>query len=56
MICNHLLELPPQVLTNRLCCVLSYTPSLYWQRKNISTNANSEDDKLLPIDIIFVSW
>ena len=27
MICNHLSELPSQVLTNRLCCVLSCAPS-----------------------------
>ena len=37
MICNHLLELPPQVLTNRPCCVLIHAPSLYWQRNIIST-------------------
>lgn len=44
MIYNHLSELPSLVLTNALCCVLSYAPSLYRQRKNISTNANSGDD------------
>ena len=27
MICNHLSELPSQVLTNRLCCVLIHAPS-----------------------------
>ena len=44
MICNHLTELPSQVLTNRLCCVLNYDPSLYWQKENISINANSGGD------------
>ena len=42
MICKQPTELPSQMLTNRLCCVLSYAPSLlYWQRKNIPTNTNS---------------
>ena len=45
LICNHLTESPSQMLTNRPCCVLSYAPSLYWQRKNIPTNANSGGDQ-----------
>ena len=45
MICNHLLKLPPQVLTNRPCCVLSYAPNLYWQRNNNLINANSGGDQ-----------
>ena len=45
MICSHLTELPSQVLTNRPCCVLSYAPSLYWQRNIISINVNSGDDR-----------
>ena len=40
MICKHQSELPSQVLTNRLCCVLIHAPSLYRQRKNIPINAN----------------
>lgn len=44
MIYNHLTEFPSQVFTNRSCCVLIFTLSLYWQRKNISTNVNSGGD------------
>jgi len=42
---KHPVESPSQVLTNRLCCVLVYTPSSSCQRKIIHPNANSGETK-----------
>ena len=57
MIYNHLSELPSQVLTNRLCCVLIFALILYWQRKNISTNVNSGGDRrLIPAAVYMITF
>lgn len=44
MICNHLTESPSLVLTNALCCVLIYDPSLYWQREKYLSKCEQRGD------------